>query len=86
MFAAMEQFGVPHEFIKVVRLVFNNARATVQCNRRESKDFVFEQGVREGCLLAPYLFLFIGEVFNVAVKQLLDIGAMQGISILDLLE
>jgi hypothetical protein len=39
--------------------------------------------VRQGCLLAPYLFLFLGEALNVATKRASETGAIQGITLPD---
>jgi len=37
--------------------------------------------VRQGCPLAPYLFLIVGEALNVAVKNLKKKGEISGIAL-----
>lgn len=53
------------------------------CNGQESQNFGVDGGVRQRCPLAPYLFLFIGEVLNIAANQLLEDRALSGIKIPD---
>jgi len=39
------------------------------------------RGVRQGCPLAPYLFLFVGEALNVAAKKLSEDGELAGVNL-----
>jgi hypothetical protein len=43
--------------------------------------FPILQGVRQGCPLAPYLFLIIGEFLNFAIKREVSKGQIQGINL-----
>jgi hypothetical protein len=45
--------------------------------------FDVKQGVRQGCPLAPYLFLIVGEILNHCIKQEASRGRIQGIQLLN---
>jgi hypothetical protein len=38
-------------------------------NGKASKALVIERGVRQGCPLAPYLLLIVGEALNVKIYE-----------------
>jgi hypothetical protein len=50
-------------------MLFHNATARVNVNGQSTQAFRIEQGVRQGCLVAPYLFLVIGEILNFTIKR-----------------
>jgi hypothetical protein len=79
LFQVMERLGFPIEFIRMTKLLFYEARASVSINGRLTQKFVITQGVRQGCPLAPYLFLIIGEVLNMSVKAEVHAGRIRGI-------
>jgi hypothetical protein len=68
LFDAMEKMGMFKEFIKMVKLLFKDVVIVVCLNGCITKSFKIERGVRQGCPLAPYLFLIIREVLNFMFK------------------
>ena len=60
--------GVPHNMISVIRQVHDGMRACVRLDDRVcSRSFAVEQGLRQGCVLAPLLLdIFFAAVINVA--------------------
>jgi hypothetical protein len=42
--------------------------------------FKIERGVKQGCPLASYLFLIIGEILNIMISQAAIRGELQGIN------
>jgi hypothetical protein len=44
--------------------------------------FPIRRGVRQGCLLAPYFFLIMGEILNILIKQVASNSEIEGIHLL----
>jgi hypothetical protein len=63
----------------MIQLFFPGAKAAVNVNGRITSHFPVLQGVRQGCPLAPYLFLIVGEVLNHCVKREAAQGRITGI-------
>ena len=78
---AMADFGIPKEFIAWTKLLFRDASASVKINGSSSPAFAIERGVRQGCLLAPYLFLLVAEVLNAMVKRGMEQGQVKGVKL-----
>ena len=81
LFQVMEALGIPPLFLRMVQTLFVNAEASVGVNGSESSSFPVLRGVRQGCPLAPYLFLFVGEALNIAAKTALDNDELRGIQL-----
>ena len=69
LFHAMKEMNISEKFKGWVKLLFENALAAVNLNRNQGDNFRIEQGIRQGCLLAPYLFLIVGEVLTHVIKK-----------------
>jgi hypothetical protein len=65
----------------MVRLLFKNAAARVSINGQSSQAFPIQQGLRQGCPLAPYLFLVVGEILNHSLKREVQQGRFKGIDL-----
>ncbi len=68
MSLAMEKIGMANELINMVKLLLKNAEAIICINGSITKAFKIKKGVRQGCPLAPYLFILVDEVLNFMVK------------------
>jgi hypothetical protein len=79
MFQALEHLDFPPRFIQMTRLLFEGAAARTSVNGQATQPFSIQQGVRQGCPLAPYLFLVIGEILNFTIKREVQQGRIQGI-------
>ena len=68
LWTVLARFGVPHNIISIVHQFHDDMRACVRLDDRVcSRWFAVEQGLRQGCLLAPLLFnIFFAAVINVA--------------------
>ena len=64
----LARFGVPQIMISVIRQFHDGMRACVRLDDRVcSRWFTVEQGLRQGCVLAPLLFnIFFAAVINLA--------------------
>ena len=65
------RFGVPHIMISIICQFHDGMRACVRLDDRVcSRWFAVEQGLRQGCVLAPLLFnIFFAAVLNVHVSR-----------------
>jgi hypothetical protein len=77
----MKKFGFPEEFIGMTKLLFHDATVCIKINGTQTTAFAIERGVRQGCPLAPYLFLIVVEVMNAMVKSEVASGAIRGITL-----
>ena len=67
LWTVLARFGVPQNMISVIRQFREGVRACVRLDDRVcSRWFAVEQGLRQGCVLAPLLFnIFFTAVINV---------------------
>jgi hypothetical protein len=77
----MEYLGFPIKFIAMTKSLFVDASASVKVNGDVSPAFVVEMGVKQGCPLAPYVFLIVAEVLNAMVKKVENVGMVKGIKL-----
>jgi hypothetical protein len=68
-FQALQHLGFPDTFIDMAHLLFRVAAARISMNGKSTSSFPILQGVRQGCPLAPYLFLIVGEILNHNMKR-----------------
>ena len=64
LFCTMHKMNISNKFIQWVKLLFENASAVVNLNGNPSSIFKVKKGVRQGCSIAPYFFLLVGEVLT----------------------
>jgi hypothetical protein len=65
--------------LEMTKMFFQGASANVAVNGKASKVLVIEKGVRQGCPLAPYLFLIVGEALNAKIYEEQRLGKIEGI-------
>jgi hypothetical protein len=83
LFQTMTKMGLPELFIRMVRMLFQDASAVVSLNGEITASFEIRRGVRQGCPLAPYLFLLIGEILHLATCIAIQAGELYGILLPD---
>ena len=71
LWTVLARFGVPPRMLAVIRQFHDGMRACVRLDDGECSDmFDVEQGLRQGCVLAPLLFnMFFTAVLRVAEKR-----------------
>uniref|UniRef100_A0A3Q0QZY3 Reverse transcriptase domain-containing protein n=1 Tax=Amphilophus citrinellus TaxID=61819 RepID=A0A3Q0QZY3_AMPCI len=50
-------YGIPDQFLKVFRSLYSNSSCCVRSEQGTTEFFAIETGVRQGCILSPFLFL-----------------------------
>lgn len=83
LFRVMEKLGVPAPFIHMVRMLLEGATAKVLLNGASTNSFLIGRGVRQGCPLAPYLYLMVAEALSLATQQAAQVEALRGIRLPD---
>jgi hypothetical protein len=81
LFEAMSLLGFPGEFFGMIKLFFHDAEACVKVNGFISESFRIKRGVRQGCPVAPYLFIIAAEVLNIMVMAEMEAGRVKGIEL-----
>jgi len=61
--------GIYERFVGWVKFFFENASAAIHFNGNSGEEFKIETDVRQGCPLAPYLFLVVAEVLTHLIKK-----------------
>ena len=77
----MQRMGFPLLFIDMVKLTMKDAEAAITINGQVSPSFKIHRGVRQGCPLAPFLFLIVGEALHANVQLAQAQGRIQGVSL-----
>ena len=77
----MHKMNVSAKFIKWVGLLFKNTSPSVNLNGSPSIAFKVERRVRQGCALAPNLFLMVGEALTYIIKKVVAEGRLRGITL-----
>jgi hypothetical protein len=83
LFAIMRKVGIPEGFVAMEQLLFRDTSATVSFNGELMPSFPIQRGVRQGCPLAPYLFLLVAEWLHSATRDAVATGALSGILLPD---
>ena len=71
LWTVLARFDVPQNMISVIRWLHDGMRACVRLDNRVcSRWFAVEQGLRQGCVLAPLLFnIFFAMIINVVYTR-----------------
>ena len=67
------------KFIEWLKLLLVNTCAVVNLNNNPDGNFKIERGVRQGCSLAPYLFLSVGEILAYIIRKAVAEGRLKGV-------
>ena len=64
LLASMARKGVPPRFVRWIKAFLTNRQAKVRLGGVCSKNRLFREGVPQGCVLSPLLFLFVIDTLN----------------------
>ena len=62
MYATLEAFGLPEEFVRAVRVMYTNISTVLKTNGRKGEPFAVTSGIRQGCVLSALLYVLVQEV------------------------
>ena len=75
----MKEIGISEHMIQVIRSPYSNQEAKVRTEYGDTDSFSIGKGVRQGCVLSPYLFNLYSEyIMRQAHLEELDIGVRVG--------
>ena len=69
IFKTLTARGLPPSFITLIKLIYDNPRASVIVNGFRSHSFTVGRGVRQGCPLSPLLFALVIEPLLDAIRH-----------------
>jgi len=64
LFIALSKLGFNPKWIKWVSSLYWLASSLVKVNGESEKDFKLSKSGRQGCMLVPYLFILVADVFG----------------------
>lgn len=67
MFKALGKLGFNDSFCHMIKSSLERTNTFVYINKTLTNYFPIERRIRQGCKLAPYLFIMIGEVFKTTI-------------------
>jgi len=53
----LAHYGIPKKLINIIKAIYDNQKAKILYKGKLSAAFLIETGVRQGCLLSPFLFI-----------------------------
>jgi hypothetical protein len=69
LFRILYAFGILDHFLRLVKMLFIGAEASVCINGGELDFFLVQRGIMQGYLLASYLFLVVEEALNIMARN-----------------
>ena len=66
MLRVMKKLGMPTSFIS--RSLFQDATVFVNIDNQGTQPFGIRRGVRQGCRLAPFLFIIVAEALRILLQ------------------
>ena len=53
----LRHYGIPLKLVNIIKMLYDNFRSQVICNTELTDPFTVNTGVKQGCILSPFLFL-----------------------------
>ena len=69
MFDVLEEMNFGEQFVRLVKVMYNEVTAVIEVNGELTDELVTGGGVRQGCPLSPYLFICALDLMAVAIRK-----------------
>ena len=69
IFKSLSLFNFGSDFIRWIKIIYNNTESTVINNGHTAGFFKLHRGIRQGCPVSPYLFIIAVEVMANAIRN-----------------
>lgn len=77
LFATLRSFGFGESFVSTVQMLYKNINSCIMMYPNTTPRFPVQKSVRQGCPLAPFLFLLSVELLSIYIKN----SSIEGITI-----
>ncbi len=67
LFKTIALFGFGNNFLNIVKMFYTDISSSVILNTSITKRFNTNHGVRQGCPISPFLFLFVVELLSIGI-------------------
>jgi hypothetical protein len=81
IFQVMRNLGMPSAYIKMIGMLFQDTIISVNLNNKVTQPFGLHRGIRQGCPLAPHLFIIMAKALNEVIKHTMGTGNLKGINL-----
>jgi hypothetical protein len=65
----LKKFGNGRNFIKWIGILYNDAESSIMTNGFQSRNFKVQRSVRQGCPIAPYLYVLQAKPFSISIRK-----------------
>ena len=72
LWKVLTDLGVPQHLVWLIRKLYEKATGIVRVDDDNTEEFEFGKGVRQGCLLSPFLFNAVGESIMRKVENTIE--------------
>ncbi|KAJ9562981.1 hypothetical protein OSB04_008141 [Centaurea solstitialis] len=83
LLSTMSQMGFGQKWCSWIKGCLTSASVSVLVNGSPTEEFLMERGLRQGDPLSPFLFLIVGEVLQIMVREACNKGLFKGLTLLD---
>ena len=59
MWNSVRSYGIPEKILRVMKALYDGNKCNIRVGQSTSKDFEIETGVKQGCILSPFLFIMV---------------------------
>ena len=81
LFETLRRMGFREKWIRWVHECLHSSKVSVLVNGAPTKEFTMGKGLRQGDLIAPFLFLLVAENLNLMMEETMEKGLFEGIHV-----